>query len=436
MRALGLALLLALLPAAALAAEASAASASQDDAQPAAPAPAPDEAAPAPAPAEAETPPPAADATSLAEPGKAPPVAGDDYVVKPGDTLWDLSGRFLNNPWYWPKVWSYNPQITNPHFIYPGSVVRFYPGAEEAPGQLAPSDAVAGPVPAATEGGEIEPAPRELDDLTRADMKKPQEFGEGDDVAVVGPYKIGYVPPKGLYARRESFVTPRELAESGVLHAAFEEKSMLSLHDRAYAKFSEPGRVKVGESYLLYKTDRAVTHPVTKELFGYKSTIIGTAKVVALDDKAATIEIMAAYDPIERGALVGPWTEKMVKQVRRRPNRQALDGFIVATQTDLVSEIGEHHVVFIDKGKQDGVEEGNLFTVVRSGDPYGKPADEAQRDPRFPIEDVGSLLVVDAQQTSSAALVVKSLRELYVGDKVEMRASTAPVAPAAGSGSN
>jgi hypothetical protein len=351
--------------------------------------------------------------------------------VKPGDTLWDLSGRFLNNPWYWPKVWSYNPEITNPHFIYPGNVVRFYPGADEAPAQLTPSDAIAGAATAPAPVTEELEAPRELDDLTRADMKKPQDFGEGDEVAVVGPYKIGYAPPKGVFTRRDSFVTPRELAESGVVSAAFEEKLMLSIHDRAYARFQEPGKVKVGESYLLYKTDRAILHPVTHELFGYKSTIIGAAKIVALDDKAATIEITGAIEPIERGSLVGPWTEKTLKQVRRRPNRQALAGFIVATQADLVSEIGEHHVVFVDKGKADGVEEGNVFTVVRSGDPYGGAVDQAQRDPSLPIEDVGSLLVVDAQQTSSAALVVRSLRELFVGDKVEMRA-----AAQAGSGSN
>src|SRR5262249_55409646 len=47
------------------------------------------------------------------------------HVVETGDTLWDLSGRYLNNNWMWPRVWSYNPHITNPHWIYPGQVIRF-----------------------------------------------------------------------------------------------------------------------------------------------------------------------------------------------------------------------------------------------------------------------------------------------------------------------
>jgi hypothetical protein len=355
---------------------------------------------------------------TLAEDVSLPPAQGTDpaaasapetHTVQRGDTLWDLSAKFLNSPWYWPKVWSYNPQIANPHWIYPGNVVRFYPGGDGSPPRIevgAEDDAT---------------SPRELEGFSRADMAKPQQIGDGDDVAVAGPYKIGYVAPKGLYARRDSFVTQREVDESGTITAAFEEKLLLSLYDRAYARFAEPAKVKPGATYLLYKTERAVRHPVSGDLFGFKSTIIGAAKVVAVDAKVATIEISQAFEPIERGALIGPWTDMVVKQVRRRTNERQLSGVIIAAQQDLVSEIGEHHVVFVDKGRADGVEEGNVFTVLRSGDPYGGPINAIVRDTNLPAEDVGTLMVVDAQQTSSAALVVRSLRELYVGDQVEMR---------------
>lgn len=365
---------------------------------------------------------------------QAPPTA-DTYTVKPGDTLWDLSGRFLNNPWYWPKVWSYNPEIANPHFIYPGNVVRFVPGADEAPGRVEPID-----VASAQPGAALAPepdgdlsAPHELEDLSRADMKKPQDIGEGDEVAVVGPYKVGYAPPKGVHARRDSFITARELEESGTIKAAFDEKQFLSLNDRAYARFSASGQVKRGEQYLLYRTERAVRHPVTGELFGYQSTIIGAARVVAVDEKVATIEIAQAYDPIERGTLLAPLTQRVVRQVQRRPNQRALAGIIVATQQELVSEIGEHHMVFVDKGRADGVEEGNVFTVVRAGDPWRQHLQADVIDPTLPQEDVGTLLVVDAQQNTSAALVVRSLRELSIGERVVMRTAAAD-APLAGSG--
>jgi LysM domain len=376
---------------------------------------------PAPAPADgASTAAPTEGSPGAPAAGSAAPAvdsASGSYTVKPGDTLWDLSGRFLNNPWYWPKVWSYNPEIPNPHFIYPGSVVRLHPGGEEGPARVEPAQQAS---------GEDLDAPRELDDFSRADMKKPQDFGEGDEVAVVGPYKIGYVPPKGIFARRDSFVTPRELQESGTIFASFEEKLLLSLHDRAYVRFAAKSKVSPGETYAIYKTERPVRHPVTGELFGYETTILGAAKVVAVDDKAVTVDISQAFDPIERGALVGLRMDRVVKQVARRPNQRQMNGYIIAAQQEVISEIGEHHVVFVDKGRADGVEEGNVFTVVRSGDPYGREMNEIMNDPDLPKEDVGTLVVVDAQQTSSAALVVRSFRELYVGDKVEMRSASAP----------
>lgn len=343
----------------------------------------------------------------------------DTYTVRPGDTLWDLSGRFLNNPWYWPKIWSYNPEIANPHWIYPGNLLKFYPGAEDAPTRVEPI-APGTPVAEAEEGPE---AVKELEDFSRADLKAPVE---DDTVAVTGPYKIGYVP-RSRFARRDTFVTPRELAESGSIRAAFEEKLMLSSLDRAYAKFQNAAEVKVGETYVVYKTERPIYHPVTKELFGYQAAVLGSAKVVAVEPRVATLVIAQSLAPIERGALLGPWTQKFFRPIDRRPNRQAVDGRIIAAQVDVVTQMGEHHLVFVDKGEKDGVEEGNVFTVLRSGDQYGKDPHAPTWDPKLPTERVGDLLVVDVREKASAALVTRSMKELMVGDHVQMR-------PDAGSG--
>jgi hypothetical protein len=364
------------------------------------------------------------------------PPPPDNYVVKPGDTLWDLSGRFLNNPWYWPKLWSFNPEIANPHWIYPGNPVRFLPGAEEAPGRLEPlaSGALPG-VPESGEEGAPEESyaiPRELEDFSRADMQKPQQIGDDDTVAVVGPHRIGLVRPKGLLTRQQGFVTARELEGSGVIRAAFEEKLLLSPYDRAYADFNAPAEVKPGQRYAIYRTEGQVTHPRTGEVFGWRSRIVGSAQVTAVNDRAATLVITGCYDEIERGAFLGPWSDRFVKQVQRRPNEKDLDAFIVATESEMVTEIGEHHLVYLDKGKAEGVEEGNLLQVVRSGDPYGEEPNAIQHDPDLPVEDVGDLLVVDAKEHAAAALVVRSLRELYIGDRAEMRT----VSRAAGSASN
>jgi hypothetical protein len=347
----------------------------------------------------------------------------DTYTVRTGDTLWDLSGRFLNNPWYWPKIWSYNPEISNPHWIYPGNLLKFYPSAEEAPTRVEPLPELGPDTPIAEVEEEPEPV-RELEDLSRADMTAPAGVEEAEAVAVAGPYQIGYVPPRARLVRRDTFVTPRELAESGSIRAAFEEKLMLSSLDRAYADFGNPAEVKVGESYVVYRTARPIYHPTTKELFGYQSEILGTAKVVAVEDKAATLVIGQTLQPIERGAMLGPWTQKLFRPVDRRPNQRTLQGRIIAAQVDVVTQMGEHHVVFLDKGEQDGVEEGNVFTVLRSGDQYGRDPHQPVFDGDLPIEAVGNLLVVDVKEKASAALVTRSLKELMIGDRVEMRPDT------------
>ncbi|GAO04265.1 LysM peptidoglycan-binding domain-containing protein [Anaeromyxobacter sp. PSR-1] len=379
--------------------------------------------------------PPAGDAVPIAaEPEGTPPIelgaapeavpaaggAGtpETYTVREGDTLWDISGRFLSNPWYWPKIWSYNPEITNPHWIYPGNLLRFYPFADEAPARV---EAVAG-----VDEVEEEPAPvRELEDFSRADMNAPASAEEQDAVAVSGPYKIGFVPSRQRYALHESFVTPRELDESGAIEAAFEEKLMLSSLDKGYAHFKRAAGVKPGETYVVYKTERPIRHPITKELFGYQTRILGSAKVVAVDDKAATLVIASANDVIERGALLGPWTDKVFRPVNPRANQRDLHGVIIASPVSVVTQFAEHQVVFVDRGSADGVQTGNSLKVVRSGDLYGLEPNAVPNDPALPKEDVGDLLVIDAREHASAALVTRSRVELLVGDRFEMRTARA-----------
>jgi nucleoid-associated protein YgaU len=356
-------------------------------------------------------------------PGVPPP---DTYTVRPGDTLWDLSGRFLNNPWYWPKVWSYNPEITNAHWIYPGNVVRFFPATEEAPARVEPVPA--GEVAAAP--AEEPVAPRELEDLSRAERGKAPDYGDEDAVAVVGPHKVGYVAPRGVQARRDTFVTVRELERSGEVTAAFEDKAILTIHDRLYARLAEPA--KVGQVLTLFRTVRPVQHPRTGNRIGYQTRLLGSARVVAQDEKATTLVVTRAVDTIERGDRISPAADRLVKMVARRPNQRQLSGLIVASEIEAAWMSADNHLVFVDKGRTDGVEEGNVFTVTRAGDPYGHVLSAKTlappEDARLPTEDIGELLVLDAKENFSTALVLRSLRELFAGDRVEMRTGTGPTA--------
>ena len=143
-----------------------------------------------------------------------------------------------------------------------------------------------------------------------------------------------------------------------------------------------------------------------------------------MDGRTATLHITAANDAIERGALLAARPDRSGREIVRRPNQRPLDGVIVGSDVPRVSEIGQHQLVFVDRGSADGVEDGNVFTVVRSGDPYGRDLARAAADPELPSEEIGSLLVVDAKEHASTALVVRSRRELLAGDRVELRVAS------------
>ena len=151
-------------------------------------------------------------------------------------------------------------------------------------------------------------------------------------MAVVGPYKVGYVGARRASTRAATASSPcRELEESGTLKAAFDEKQFLSLHDRAYARFSGAARVKRGEQYAAVPHRARRPHPVTGELFGYQSrSRRGPGRGGGREGGHGRV-IAQAYDPIERGTC-SRHSQKVVRQVQRRPNQRALAGIIVAAR--------------------------------------------------------------------------------------------------------
>lgn len=342
-------------------------------------------------------------------PGKAGPKAGgqesvyESYTVKPGDTLWDLSSRFLGNPWYWPKVWSYNPEIENPHWIYPGNQIRFYPSGEEGPAQVE---------------GEGVKAPQEIADVSEGNLNAPEQFGEDEDpVAISGGQLLGYKSPKKSIMRQDGLVTQRELDDAGVIENAYTTKEMLDNYERVYLKFRNQSAVRIGERYSIFRTIDAVAHPVNGSNYGYLTKITGTLRVIATDKNYVTGLIDQTFEPIMRGDFVGP-LGNFDKQIIRKENTREVKGVILLSLNRNIPALGEQHWAFIDKGSKDGVEEGNTFTVYKRGDPLlTEDVDPA----KLPAEIAGTLLVVDVKEHASEALIVRSLLELGEGDQVIMK---------------
>lgn len=347
-----------------------------------------------------EEPQPEVGATGETGAGGEPQVL-ETHLVEKGDTLWDLCAKFLNSPWYWPKIWSYNPQITNPHWIFPGNEIRFYPSDENLPTAVAVSRDLEGGAPGETEEGEGD------------GQLIPGQLDVEDMVKSVAPVSVNRVAQDSVFTRYRGFLTTDQQNVAGQIANSPSETQLLSDYDRVYVKLKSAA--KKGESYAVYRTIKGIEHPYTGEPYGYAIEIVGALTVIDTSPQVATGLITSAFRPIERGDYVGPWPESAERRIQPVANEADVKAYIVDTLEGALSELGEHHVVFIDKGRTDGVKLGNTFTVFGRGDGFTRELGG------LPNEELGRLMIIDVQERVSTAMVVRSVKEISVGDKVEMR---------------
>jgi hypothetical protein len=311
--------------------------------------------------------------------GAVPPV----HTVQRGDTLWDISWFYFSDPWQWPRVWSYNPEITNPHWIYPGDQVRLVSG-----GQGAEQPAAAA------------------------------EPGEGGSTPVQAPTPV----QGGFFELRQlAFMDSHDLDSPILIDGSPEEKLMLAAGDEVYLSYPQGKPPRVGQRYSVYQEKKRVKNPTTGKEAGAYVKLVGEVEVVSVkQDKRARAVILDSVEPIERGEKVGP-VLRQFKNVEPTPAKVDLEGTIIA---EIQSEqlIGARQVVFVDKGTAQGVENGNKMFVIRRGDAYSKVmgpnSNIGKNDTRFPARSIGEVIVVQAADQSSLAVVTGSEQEIGVGDRV------------------
>jgi hypothetical protein len=315
------------------------------------------------------------------------------YVVETGDTLWSIAEGLYDDPWYWPSLWSYNPQVTNPHLIYPGDVL--YLSRRAAP-------------PVATQG-----------------------------ITIVGSRFETVKGPKIEVARRVGYISSRDYRESGVIEASREEHNMLGSLDEVYVRFAmrrcaeeqKPSAeqkasdepfvgpcVKAGDRYVVYHVDREVIHPITGQVVGYKIDFLGEGRVIGDKKALASVLLTRTYTEVSRGDLVTNVFEPL-QLVKPVPNKVQLTGVIVDMHHESNSA-GTWSYIYVDRGAEDGVVRGNRFEVVWRGD--GLKGGDAKSLKDYPDEQIGVATVVEAYDRHSLAILSSSVREIERGMPVIM----------------
>jgi hypothetical protein len=322
------------------------------------------------------------------------------YIVVRGDTLWDISARFLKSPYLWPQVWQQNKYVTDAHWIYPGDPILLpqlavvapragvsEPGVgttEEAEGQQGGAAGKAGATGAAGAAGATLVPVTEEDTLRCADYVVQDH--EDESFKVVG-------------------------AEEGPTRATMAERDIVYLNKGANAG------VKPGDQFTIHRRPYDVKHPVTGKRVGSKIMTTGWLRVMLVRETASTAVIERACVETTAGDYLRPWEKVAVPFITPRPRADYLTpptGKLSATVVDMTENVAvgaEGTLVTIDAGVQEGVQPGNAFVVYKISYP-GLPS---------PRRVIGEIVVISVRDKTATAKVTYSMDAVTLGDRAELR---------------
>ncbi|RJP87652.1 MAG: LysM domain-containing protein [Desulfobacteraceae bacterium] len=315
--------------------------------------------------------------------------SGFYYTVQKGDTLWDLSRHFSNSPWVWPELWSHNnPKILNPNLIYPGQKILIYKKDWEGTEKMAQPSAPA-PTPA--------PAPSPIEET---------ENFQGD----INLDRVGYI---------RKTATPHH----GTI---FKSQHDLALIDAGRTVYIHPApgapAFNVGEKYTVFRTFDHIKHPETKKDIGVQHLLTGVVEITSVEPDFATGNIIASFRSIEINDLLMPYTKRDDLNISLRKGIEGLSSRIIKPEDDDIL-IGERKILFIDKGKNDGVEPGQVYSIFL--EESVRPNPEKFKEVDLFIE-IGSLIVLHTEPTTSTVWVINSKEQITAGNLVKTLAAKTP----------
>ena len=305
----------------------------------------------------------------------------DQHVVKQGETLSSICEVYFGDPFCWPRLWAENPQVTNPHWIFPGDTVRLRSGST--------------PPPAARPAG--------------SGMRLTSN-------------RKGSLESKAVLLRESGFIDKQAFAESARISGSREEKIMLATGDQAYLSFPKERPLRAGDRYSVFVADtkNPVRAPESGEVLGYLVRVYGDISIEQITDgQVARGTLRDLSEPVERGYTVSPKV-RLFKQLEPRPSAVTAEARVVASFSPTIMLAAENFVV-LSRGSRHGVAVGNRSFVIRRGDGYRPVMEGWQKpDPRFPKEVIAELWIVDVRDNASVAWVARSNKELRVGEVAEL----------------
>ena len=308
----------------------------------------------------------------------------EQYVVVKGDTLWDISAMFLRDPWLWPEVWHANPQIENPHLIYPGDLLTLvYINGK--------------PQLRLSRGGDQRLSPQiRVESLDNAIPTIPLDVIKQflTRTIVVDEHELGNAP----YVLQS--------ADEHVISGAGDRIYVRGIENMDHALFDifEPGGTYVD--------------PDTNEVLGYAALYIGSGPVQQFGDPA-TILLTETTREVRAGYRLRPSDNPdLILHFQPHPTPPGTEGHIISVIGG-VSQIGQFNVVAIDLGTREGMEIGHVMRIFQTGDVIRDRFSDKRLDKvRLPDEEAGLVMIFRTFEKVSFGLVMKATSALHINDYV------------------
>ncbi|PCJ15925.1 MAG: peptidoglycan-binding protein [Gammaproteobacteria bacterium] len=307
------------------------------------------------------------------------------YYVKDGDTLWDISSLYLQDPWLWPEIWHINPQLENPHLIYPGDLLK-----------LVYIDGK----PALT--------------VKRGEQSRTIKLSP---TARITP--LDTVIPAIPLDRVQSFLTEsrvvsKELLEdSSYVIAGSELHIIMGVGDRFYARgdWSEPQA-----AYGVYRPGEAYVDPDSSEVLGYDAKELGMGKWIREEEGIATLELIRSGEEVRVGDRLLATEQRRVESIfYPKSPKQEVNGKIISVLSG-VKNVSQFDVVVINKGFRENMQVGHVLAIYRRGEQVRDTyTDELLQ---LPSERAGILMVFRTFEKVSYGLVLKATSSMSILDEV------------------
>lgn len=324
----------------------------------------------------------------------------DEYTVKKGDTLWDISSAFLNSPWKWPEIWHANPQIENPHLIYPGDLIKLIYIDGEA---RLTSERTLKLVPGGANGNGGS-------GINATEKLSPQIRVVQNEAAITA------IPLDRIdsFLSRSRVVDDLKTLEKAPYILAGPQKRIVSgAGDEAYARGSFGDFTNFG----VYRKGDVLFDPKTKEVLGIHALGVGSVSIKSQKGDIATLNVVRANEEIRIGDRLLPSEDRSTSSTffPSGPDTE-ITGSIVGVEGG-VQQVGKYNVVMINRGEREGIKPGNVLAIYKKGEVVVDRVTGGRVS--LPDERAGLLMVFRTFKKMSFALVLEADRPLTVGDSLQ-----------------